>query len=61
MLVLEQATTFINLDVALLVATSCKSAVVLVICEVGVNDDVGDFLRTVIARRLRRRGVMERG
>ena len=45
-------TAFINLNVALLITTSCKSAVALVICEVGVNDDVGDFLRTAVARRL---------
>ena len=45
-------TTFINLDIMLLVATSYKSVVVLVIYKVGVNDNVGDFLRTIVARRL---------
>ena len=47
-LVLEQATAFTNLDVAFLVATSYKSIVVLVIYKVGVNNDIGDFLRTTI-------------
>ena len=57
---LEQTTTFINLDVALLVATSRKSIVVLVIRKVSVNNDIGDFLRTAITRRLRRRGAIGR-
>ena len=47
----------INLDIVLLVVTSYKSTVALVIYEVGVNNDVGDFLRTTVARRLRRRGI----
>ena len=51
-LILEQTTAFINFDVTFLVATSYKSIVVLVIREVGVNDDIGDFLRTTVARRL---------
>ena len=53
-LILEQATTFINLDVTLLVTMSYKSTVALVIYKVGVNNDIGDFLRTTIARRLQR-------
>ena len=51
-LILKQATTFINLDIALLVATSYKSIVVLVIYKVGINNNIGDFLRTTITRRL---------
>ena len=51
-LIFKQATTFINLDVALLVATSYKSIVILVIYKVSVNNDIGDFFRTAIARRL---------
>ena len=50
-------TAFINLDIALLVATSYKSIVVLVIYKVGVNNDIGDFLRTAITRRLRRGAI----
>ena len=50
-LILKQATTFTNLDVALLIATSYKSTVALVIHKVGVNNDIGDF-GTTIARRL---------
>ena len=49
---LEQATTFINLDVTLLIATSCKSIVVFVIREVGVNNDIGDFRTIVVVGRL---------
>ena len=45
----------------LLVSTSYKSIVVLVIYKVGVNNDIGDFLRTAIARRLQRRGAIGRG
>ena len=60
-LVLKQATTFINLDVTLLVTVSCKSIVALIIRKVSVNDDIGDFLRTAITRRLRRRGAIGRG
>ena len=60
-LMLKQTTTFINLDIALLVTTSRKSAVVLITYEVGVNNDIGDFLRTTVAiGRLRRRGVIGR-
>ena len=60
-LILKQTTTFINLDITLLVATSHKSTVALVIREVGVNNDVGDFLRTaIVVGRLRRRGVIGR-
>ena len=45
----------------LLVATSYKSTVVFIICEVGVNDDIGDFLRTtIVVGRLQRRGVIGR-
>ena len=51
--VLKQATTFINLDITLLVATSCKSTVVLIIRKVSVNDNIGDFFRTaIVIRRL---------
>ena len=49
---LEQATAFTNLNVALLVTTSYKSTVILIIYKVSVNDDIGDFLRTTITRRL---------
>ena len=56
-LILEQTTAFINLDITLLVTTSHKSTIVLIICKVGINNDIGDFLRTAIARRLRRRGI----
>ena len=60
-LMLEQATAFINLDVTLLVATSYKSAVVLVIYKVGINDNISNFLRTaIVVGRLRRRGAMGR-
>ena len=59
-LILEQATTFINLDVTLLVATSYKSIVALVIYKVSINNDIGDFLRTAIARRPRRRDAIGR-
>ena len=59
-LILEQATTFINLDVAFLVATSYKSTVALVIYKVGVNNNISDFFRTAIARRLQRRGAIGR-
>ena len=59
-LILKQATTFINLDIALLVAISCKNTVAFIIRKVSVNDDVGDFLKTAIARRLRRRGAIGR-
>ena len=48
----EQITTFTNLDIALLVATSYKSIVVLVICEVGVNNDVGDFRTAIVVGKL---------
>ena len=51
-LILKQATAFINLDVTLLVATNRKSAVVLVIYKVGVNDDIGDFKSAIVTRRL---------
>ena len=51
-LMLEQATAFTNLNVALLVTTSYKSTVILIIYKVSVNDDIGDFLRTTITRRL---------
>ena len=51
-LMLEQATAFINLDVALLVTTSYKSTVALVIREVGVNNDVGDFRTAIVVGRL---------
>ena len=57
---LEQATAFINLDIMLLVVTSYKSIVVLIIRKVSVNNDIGDFFRTTIARRLRRRGAIGR-
>ena len=57
-LVLKQATAFINLDIMLLVATSYKSTIVLVVYKVGVNNDVSDFLRTtVVVGGLRRRGT----
>ena len=59
-LVLEQVTAFINLNVALLVATSYKSTVALVIGKVSVNNDIGDLLRTIVTRRLRRRGTIGR-
>ena len=51
-LILEQATTFINLDVTLLVATSYKSIVVLVIHKVSVNDNIGDFRTAIVVGRL---------
>ena len=57
---LKQATTFTNLDVALLVATSYKSVVALITYKVSVNDNIGDFLRTAITRRLQRRGAIGR-
>ena len=57
-LILKQTTAFTNLDVTLLVTTSRKSAMVLVVYKVGVNNDIGDFLRTtIVVRGLRRRGV----
>ena len=59
-LMLKQATTFINLDVTFLVTTSYKSTIVLVIYEVSVNNDIGDFLKTAITRRLQRRGTIGR-
>ena len=60
-LMLEQTTAFTNLDIALLVATSYKSTVVLIIYKVGINDDIGDFLRTaIVIGRLQRRGVIGR-
>ena len=52
-LMLEQTTAFTNLDIAFLVTTSYKRAVALVIYEVSVNNDIGDFFRTaVVVRRL---------
>ena len=51
-LVLEQATTFINLDITLLVAISYKSTVAFIIYKVSVNDDIGDFRNTIVTRRL---------
>ena len=59
-LMLEQATTFTNLNITLLVATSYKSTVVLVIYKVGINNDIGDFRSAIVARRLRRRGTIGR-
>ena len=56
---LKQATAFTNLDVALLVTTSYKSIVALVIYKVNVNNNIGDFKAT-ITRRLRRRGAIGR-
>ena len=47
-LILKQATTFINLDVTLLVATSYKSTIALIVREVSVNNNIGDFLRTTV-------------
>ena len=51
-LILKQATTFINLDITLLVTTSYKSIVVLVIRKVSVNNDVGDFRTAIVIGRL---------
>ena len=59
-LILKQATTFINLNVTLLVTTSYKSIVILIIHEVSVNDNIGDFRTTIVVGRLRRRGVIRR-
>ena len=59
-LILEQATAFINLNVAFLVVTSRKSTVALIIRKVGVNNDIGDFRTTIVVRRLQRRGVIGR-
>ena len=59
-LILEQATAFINLNIMLLVIASYKSAVVLVVYKVGVNDDIGDFRTAVVIGRLRRKGVVGR-
>ena len=60
-LMLEQTTTFINLDMTLLVIASYKSIVALVIRKVGVNNNIGNFKTAIVARRLRRRGVIGRG
>ena len=60
MLILKQATAFINLDITLLVIASYKSIVVLVVYKVSVNNDIGDFRTTIVVRRLRRRGVIGR-
>ena len=57
---LEQATAFINLDIALLVAASYKSTVVLIIYKVGVNNDIGNFRSAIVTRRLRRKGTIGR-
>ena len=57
-LIFKQATTFTNLDITLLVATSHKSTVALIVREVSVNNEVGDFKTAIIVRRLRRRGVI---
>ena len=59
-LILEQATTFTNLDITFLVTASYKSAVVLVIRKVSVNDDIGDFRTAIVVGRLRREGVIGR-
>ena len=57
---LKQATTFTNLDITLLIATSYKNAVALVTRKVSVNDNIGDFRSAIVARRLQRRGVVGR-
>ena len=59
-LIFKQATTFINLNVTLLIITSRKSTVALIIYKVSVNNDIGDFRTAIVVGRLRRRGVVGR-
>ena len=51
-LILEQATAFINLNITLLVTTSYKSTVVLIIYKVSINNDISDFRTAIVIRRL---------